>query len=94
LDTAVLVTLFDYVALTYGRDHVPALVHTSRHHQTWESLIPALFAIPVQEFEAGWLVYLEGRIGNGDAAGADNEYRLPPPLKGGTSPRLPSRAKK
>jgi hypothetical protein len=94
LDTAVLGTLFDYVALTYGRDHVPGLVLASRHHETWESLIPALFAMPAQEFEAGWLAYLEGQIGHGDAAGADSEYDLPLLHKGGTSPRLPSRAKK
>jgi hypothetical protein len=63
LDTALLVTLFDYVEITYGRDHVFALARASRHHESWHSLIPALFAVSVAEFEQGWQEYVKEEVG-------------------------------
>ena len=51
-------TLFDYVAVTYGRDALPALVEGFRHYDSWIKLIPAVFYITAEEFEQGWQTYL------------------------------------
>jgi hypothetical protein len=54
-------TLIEYVVDGYGRERLPALVEGLRHYDTWEALVPAVFGVSVNEFEAGWHAYLAGR---------------------------------
>jgi hypothetical protein len=59
LDILEVEMLLDYVVATYGRDTLPALLEAFRHHNSWHTLIPAVFGVSVKEFEAGWQKYLQ-----------------------------------
>jgi hypothetical protein len=54
-------TVVDYAVTTYGREWLPALVQGLGQYETWDELVPAVFDIPVSEFEAGWQAYLTTR---------------------------------
>jgi hypothetical protein len=53
-----LTTVLDYVVATYGRQQLPMLVGALGEHKRWETLIPAVFGVPMEEFERGWQGYL------------------------------------
>jgi hypothetical protein len=55
-------SLLDYVAATYGREQLGVLWAILHKHNDWETLIPAVFGVSVEEFEAGLHAYLENRI--------------------------------
>jgi hypothetical protein len=59
----VLATLIDYAVVTYGRDRLPALLAGLQQHNSWETLVPAVFGVSVAEFEAGWQAYLATQYG-------------------------------
>jgi hypothetical protein len=50
--------LLDYTVATYGREALPALVEGFRSYSSWDTLVPAVLAISVKEFERGWHEYL------------------------------------
>ena len=59
-------TLIDYAVTAYGREDL-RLIDGLRQHDTWESLIPAVFGVSAKEFESGWHAYLSKRYGIQDA---------------------------
>ncbi len=62
LDEAVAVeTLIEYAVTTYGRAQLPALVAGLGQYTSWDTLIPAVYGVPVVEFQAGWQAYVTPR---------------------------------
>lgn len=55
------VTLVEHAVATHGRERLPALLHGLAEHETWDALIPAVFGVPMRDFEAGWQAYLAAR---------------------------------
>jgi hypothetical protein len=62
-------TVVEYVAATYGADTLPALLAALPDHQSWATLVSAVFGVSAAEFEAGWRAYLADVYGVRDAAG-------------------------
>jgi hypothetical protein len=58
-----LATVVEYAVAVYGRDHLPALVAGLGHHESWETLIPAVYGLSTAEFEAGWQAFLAEEYG-------------------------------
>jgi hypothetical protein len=56
------VFLMDYITATYGRDEIPRFLHSLNQYKGWDELIPAVFNVSVEEFEAGWNAWLAGRL--------------------------------
>jgi hypothetical protein len=56
--TIALATLFDYAAVAYGPQRIPALPAQLRMHEGWETLVPAVFGVSAADFEMGWQAYL------------------------------------
>jgi hypothetical protein len=56
-----LTTVLDYIVATYGRERLPELVGVLGEHEGWETLIPAVFGVSAEEFEAGWQGYVAAR---------------------------------
>lgn len=54
-------SLVAYAMTTYGPDKVDDLVAGLTQHESWETLIPALFGVTAGEFEAGWHAYLRAQ---------------------------------
>jgi hypothetical protein len=52
------VVLLDYIAETFGPDRIGKLWPILHEHKGWETLIPAVFGMSVEEFEADWQTYL------------------------------------
>lgn len=52
-------TLFDYVASQYGRESIPLLLAGTDEHFRWEGLVPAVFGVPLAEFETEWLAHID-----------------------------------
>ena len=52
--TLALESIVDYVVTQYGRDRLPEFVEALSVHNSWSTLIPALYNVSVAEFEAGW----------------------------------------
>jgi hypothetical protein len=61
--TIPLVTLLDYVVASYGRERLPALMASLHQHNTWETLVPAVFGVSAADFEVGWQAYLAAHHG-------------------------------
>jgi hypothetical protein len=61
--TVALATLIDYAVTTYGRERLPVLVAGLGRYNTWETLLPAVYGVSPDEFEAGWQAYLATRYG-------------------------------
>ncbi len=59
-------TITDYMIATYGRGSLARLLDGMHQHDSWQSLIPAVFGISMEEFESGWQAYLAA------------QYTLPP----------------
>jgi hypothetical protein len=66
--TIALATVVDYIVVTYGRERLPGLVASLSQHNTWDTLLPALFGASAAEFEAGWQAHLAKRYGVGSTA--------------------------
>ena len=47
-----------YAVATYGRDFLPTLAHGFGEHRFWSDLIPAIYGVSAETFEAGWNEYL------------------------------------
>ena len=56
-------TLLEYVADTYERERIPVLLAAFGAHERWDTLVPAVFGISAEEFEAGWRSYLQEKYG-------------------------------
>ncbi len=56
-----LATVFEYMTVTYGRDRLPLLLAAIPQHERAETLIPAVFGVTANEFEASWRAYLAER---------------------------------
>jgi hypothetical protein len=56
-----LATVMDYAAATYGPERIPVLIREASSQEGWTTLIPAVFGVPVEEFEVGWRGYLVER---------------------------------
>ena len=56
---AILASIVDYAVTTYGRHTLPLLLQAMSVYDDWETLIPAVFDVSVEEFEAGWHAYLK-----------------------------------
>lgn len=51
-----------YAVTAYGHERLPLLLKAFGVHDTWETLIPAVFGVPVGQFEIGWQAYLHSSI--------------------------------
>lgn len=70
-------TVVAYATETYGRDRLPALLQGLSQHESWRRLIPAVFDVSADEFEAGWQVYLTTRYDQAtERTTAQTESRL------------------
>lgn len=58
-----LALLFDYTAERYGRASLTRLLAALPAHSQWDSLIPAVYGLSAQEFEAGWQGWLAAKYG-------------------------------
>ena len=56
-------TIAEYIAATYGPDQMPVLLAELREHETWATLLPALFGVSQTDFEAGWRDFLNREYG-------------------------------
>jgi hypothetical protein len=56
-------TLVEYIVATYGRDRLPTLLAALPQHERAETLIPAVFGLPLDDFRRGWLAFLAERYG-------------------------------
>lgn len=54
-----LATTLEYVASTYGAERVPLLLAAVPEHERAETLIQAVFGLPLAEFESGWQDFLQ-----------------------------------
>lgn len=61
--TIVLATLIEYAVVTYGREHLPALMAGFGQHKNWDTLLPAVYGVSPAAFEAGWQSYLATHYG-------------------------------
>jgi hypothetical protein len=56
-----LATIFEYVTARDGASMMPLLLNTIPEHDYAETLIPAVFGVPLTEFEKGWRAFLVER---------------------------------
>lgn len=63
LETVALETMVEYVVARYGVERLPRLVQALSDHASWQTLIPAVFGISADEFEAGWQAYIAAHYG-------------------------------
>ena len=49
-----LALLIEYAVERYGEETLPVLLTTLDKHNSWETLIPAVYEVETGEFEAGW----------------------------------------
>ncbi len=57
-----LALLLDYAVEFYGRDSLPELLKALKIHTSWETLIPAVYAVSAAKFESDWTAYLANII--------------------------------
>lgn len=58
-----LATVVEYAVADYGRARLPELLHAFSQHHRWGTLIPAVFGVSADEFEAGWQRHLAEQYG-------------------------------
>jgi hypothetical protein len=58
-----LATVMEYAAAAYGQERISLLVEEAGDYETWATLIPAVFGVSVEQFEAGWQAYLGEQYG-------------------------------
>lgn len=77
--TIALVTLIDYAVAAYGRERLPVLMASLGQHESWETLLPAVYGVSAADFEAGWQADLAARYGisvNGKARSNGKELPM------------------
>ena len=57
-EAVVVANLIEYVVAVYGDEQLPVLLAGLAHYDDWETLVPALFGVSVEEFEVGWHSYV------------------------------------
>lgn len=57
--TMAAVTVVDHMMTRYGRDRLPALLRGLGRYESWDELIPAVFGVPADAWEASWQAHLE-----------------------------------
>jgi hypothetical protein len=62
-ETVALATVMEYAADTYGPERIPILIGEASRQEGWATLIPAVFGVSIEEFEAGWQTYLAEQYG-------------------------------
>lgn len=60
-DAIVLATVFEYVTATYDQEMIPRLLAAIPEHEQAETLIPAVFGVPLADFAQGWRAFLMER---------------------------------
>jgi hypothetical protein len=60
-----------YAVATYGRDSLSALRAGFYEFETWVELVPAVFGVSADEFEAGWRAYLAAHYPTPEPVSAD-----------------------
>lgn len=58
-----LTTVLEYVVATYGREQLPVFLDGFGRYPNWATLIPTVFGVSVDAFEAGWRAYLADEYG-------------------------------
>jgi hypothetical protein len=58
-----LATVMEYAAAAYGPERIPLLLAEAGRQEGWATLIPAVFGVSADEFEAGWRAYLVEHYG-------------------------------
>lgn len=53
-----LALFYEYSIDAYGRDSLPRLLDQLDEHDDWDTLIPAVYGVSAQTFEAGWHLWL------------------------------------
>jgi hypothetical protein len=53
--------LVEYAVAAYGYEQLPVLLASLAQHDTWETLLRAVYGVSTSEFEEGWRVYLTAR---------------------------------
>jgi hypothetical protein len=56
-------TLVEYAVTAYGHERLPALLAGAAQHESWETLIPAVYGVSPAEFEEGWQTYMAAEYG-------------------------------
>lgn len=59
-------TVVEYAVATYGRATLPRLLTALGEQASWRTLLPAVFGVSTEKFEAGWQAYLTARYGDSD----------------------------
>jgi hypothetical protein len=54
-------TVLDYATTTFGVEKLPVLLAALSEHERWETLVPAVFGMPLAEFESGWQLFLKAQ---------------------------------
>ncbi|MCS7220253.1 MAG: hypothetical protein RML36_00125 [Anaerolineae bacterium] len=61
--TMAAVTVVDHMMTRYGRDRLSALLRGLGRYESWDELIPAVFGVPADAWEASWQAYLKAQYG-------------------------------
>lgn len=56
--TLALDSIVDYVVAQYGRERLPEFIQALSLHHSWNTLVPALYNVSVDDFERGWNEHL------------------------------------
>jgi hypothetical protein len=56
-------TVIDYAVSVYGRESLPAFVLALDDHDSWETLVPAVYGVSLEEFEEAWRAHLARTAG-------------------------------
>lgn len=51
-------SMITYALATYGTDRLPTLLQDFSYYSQWHHLIPQVFDVSMEEFEAGWQAYV------------------------------------
>lgn len=55
--------LLDYIAAIHGRDEIPRFLRGLNEYEGWEELIPVIFGVEVEQFEAGFDAWVRAGVG-------------------------------
>jgi hypothetical protein len=55
--------LVEYAVAVYGYEQLPVLLAGLAQHDTWDTLLPAVYGVSSSEFEKGWQAYLVEEYG-------------------------------
>ena len=60
----VMALIFEYAAACCGEEKLPALLGALAQHESWDTLIPAVYGVSLEEFEEGWRAWREQKATN------------------------------